>query len=234
MNDPSRDEFLVRFYRWAFSDALREIKEDCPLIKSVRGTAASIFIEYIDSFSKEQRADLIKALVKRMHRPALELCNESLDEHEQGLIDAYLSGAREISGRYVDQFVFTLGKKASKRKLRTLVTQEILGVCGPIVNRDSNDLWDHAQPIEGWKVLTEIDLGGRARLRYGHYIQGPVEQSGNLNGVGFIRLLEWMGISSGTEWNLLCEGEEEEAATSLKRICAHFMNALPPLLEGIE
>ena len=109
-----------------------------------------------------------------------------------------------------------------------------MGVCGPILNRDSSDLWDHATSVEGWAVFTDIDLGGSGRLRYGHYVRESLESTGNLNGVGWIRLLEWMGISSGTAWDLLCEGEEEYAATALGNICSHFISALPDMLKSLK
>jgi hypothetical protein len=43
-----------------------------------------------------------------------------------------------------------------------------------------------------------------------------------------------MGFSSVTEWDLLGEAEEEQAANSLVSICSHFMNSLPALLSGLR
>jgi hypothetical protein len=234
MDEGLRDEFLVRFYRWAMEDAIREVKDDCPLIRSVHGVAACTFLAYIDLLGQQQRVALIKPLVKRMHLRALEVCGESLDKHEQELIDEYLNATSEIGGRYVDRHVFTLKNKASKRKLRTVVKEKLLPVCGPIVRRDSSDLWDHARSIEEWTIFTGIDLGGSGRLRYEHYIRESRGATENLNGVGFITLVQWMGISGGqTKWNLLVEGEEEYAADALAKICSHFLNALPLLLKDL-
>ena len=233
MEERLTNEFRVRFYRWALNDAVREIKEDCPLIRSVRGIAASAFLEFLDSRSEHQRIDLITSLVKRMHPGALELCGDSLGTSDHELIDGYFNALGETRSRYVDQYMFTITKRASKPKLRTLVKQELLGVCGPIARKDSSDLWDHAENVEGWAVFTSIDLGGTARLRYGHYIRESLDSTGNLNGVGFLNLLEWIGITSGTNWDLLCDGEEEDAAKALANICNHFMNALRMLLGGL-
>jgi hypothetical protein len=86
--------------------------------------------------------------------------------------------------------------------------------------------------IEAWTVFTGIDLGGSGRLRYGHYIQNG--SPGSLTG-GSISILRWMGISGGTtEWNLLCEGDEENGVKSLATICSHFIDALPLMLKGIR
>ena len=118
MDERLTDEFLVRFHRWASNDAIREVNEGCPLIRSVRGIAASTFIEYFESLSEQQRIDLIQALVNRFHPRALEVYGKSLDQHDHALIDRYLTAASEIRGRYVDQFVFSRKNKANKRKLR--------------------------------------------------------------------------------------------------------------------
>jgi hypothetical protein len=121
-------------------------------------------------------------------------------------------------------------KSANKRHLKTLIKNSIEPICGNIAVKESSTLWCHILPCKVGNVVTEIDIGGKSQLRYRHYIQRQrdgVEVGQIVTGIS---ILEWMGLDSNTEWNILYESEEEVAANALAQICLHFIAAVPSLL----
>jgi hypothetical protein len=88
--------------------------------------------------------------------------------------------------------------------------------------------WFFEARLSNWTLYTLIDLGGKSQLRYEH----RVGIRDNLYIADHIDLQAWMGLGH-TKWDQIEAGEITEAARNLEEICAHFVTALPRLLEGL-
>ena len=81
-----------------------------------------------------------------------------------------------------------------------------------------------------WVVHTYVDTAGRThQLCYDHRIS-----AGNRS---FLlertSLLCWLGIAGQTDWSDVFDSDAEELVASFGKICRHFLNALPGLLNDL-
>jgi hypothetical protein len=142
MNIRQTDEFIVRLYYWAIEDTLREIKEGFPLIKTIRGTQSLAIVNYLESLSQQERFDIVKPLIKRMHKNAMEICGESLTDEDSKVFEAYRAKMIETLPKYREPLILAQYtkqgkiKRANKRALTPILRNKLLNVCGDVVQRD--------------------------------------------------------------------------------------------------
>ncbi|MBI4735962.1 MAG: hypothetical protein HY766_07865 [candidate division NC10 bacterium] len=79
------DEFAVRYYRWSLEDCRREIREDFPLLRTVKSSLAIRALAYLESFPGDDRLRVATGLVRRCHRKALEITGESWTVHDEAI-----------------------------------------------------------------------------------------------------------------------------------------------------
>ncbi|HKV40075.1 MAG TPA: hypothetical protein VJX67_12745 [Blastocatellia bacterium] len=227
-----RNEFSVRFYRWALQDTLREIAAGFPLVGLVKGSQAKSVIRFFESLSETDRIATARSLVKRGNPVGADLVTESLTKREELLIEQYMSRLFELSSPYFGEIATPSRKRASRGALRAALKQVLPEVCGSIVHRDSAAIWVHSTPIGPWVVVTEVDTGGTpTQLSYHHYITLSSNPADHLS-AALVSLLGWIGIGM-TEWDMLSASEEQDAAKALGVICQHFISAVPFLLDGL-
>ena len=151
------DEFAVRYYRWALDDARREVRENFPLLRTVKSGLVIRAVAYFESLADDERLRAAAALVKRSHRRAVELTGDSGGAGDDAIDRDYRSAARI------------------------------------------------ARPEEESRPLREG-----------------------------VSLCGWLGIGDGhTTWNRLTQADTAEAARSLARVGAHFVQAVPALVAGL-
>jgi hypothetical protein len=73
-------------------------------------------------------------------------------------------------------------------------------------------------------------MGGNFDLSYFHSIVEPGTTTDLKN---LISLNRWLGTGE-TQWSMLTEADESEAAQSISVLCAHFLQAAPELLRGLS
>jgi hypothetical protein len=221
---PVRDQFLVRFYRWAKEDSSREFREDFALLRRIDTEITTRFVEFAEKLNERERAVFSGAMVKRFHPRAVELLNDPASVQEASLIRLFSDwkGMQDWSAGRRQQL-------ANKLSFRKLLLQKLIPVLGePAEIRSNRESWIHQQEIGCWLVRTWIDTGGRRGLQYSHSISAG-EFVPLLANASF---LSWLGIST-TEWPLIEEGKEESTANCLLDLCSHFMRAAQTLLEGL-
>ena len=233
---PATDEFAVRYYRWALDDFRREIRENFPLLRTVKESLAIRLVGYMESLSVEERLELATALVKRNHRKALEITGDVWATAEEELVRTYRDVARIPRPEEAEwQRALLSGSdrfNVNRGRFLVAVKDELAPVLGsggePFSTKDE---WRYRTPIGPWSIETYIDVGGRAPLGYFHSIRAgeprPLREG--------VSLLGWLGIGGGhTLWSQLTEADTPSAAKSLSRICAHFVQAAPGLLAGLS
>ncbi len=230
------EEFAVRYYRWASGDFRREIQEDFPFLRRIKGRASLRLMAAMKSLQREEQMRFSTALVKRFHPQALAITGEYLTAEENELVQRYVDSIlvptkeeQEIDRRIQ---AGTLCLKLNKKELATLINRELQMILGsPSKVRGSREWW-YLASIGDWNVHTNVNVAGRHlyQLDYHHRI-GTVDHSCYL--AQWATFLSWLGVSSQTTWDLLTESDTPEAVETLALLCSHFMQAVLDLLDGL-
>jgi len=234
----AKHAFEERFYRWSLADWQREITQDYPLLRSPKLAGARYAVAIMESLRTERRWRMAQALAKRsQQKDTLSRCSDDFTEEdkrlEQFFFDA-MQNARTLEA--LNRPIIALNptaylKKLNRRGFRKIITQFLSPVLGQAYEDWGSGEWRYRTMVGPWHVVTYIDTGGRYHeLNYDHCIIF----SDTLRLYEGASLLHWLGIMSQTMWEDLDDSEAESAAGSLARIIAHFMDAVPKLLEGLS
>ena len=229
------DEFAVRYYRWSLADCRRELQEDFPLLRTVRSSLAIRALAYLQSFAGEDRLRVAMALVRRCHRRALEITEESWSARDEEIQQDYVSAARILRPEeewYRQALLHDPGKlRLDRRRFLAAAQEQLAPVLGSGAPFSTKHEWRYETPIGQWRLVTFVDVGGTAhQLTYDHRILGtgprPLKEG--------ISVCGWLGVGGGhTQWNQLTQPDTPAAARALARICAHFLQAAPDLVAGL-
>jgi len=88
------DEFAIRYYRWSLDDARRELRENFPLLRTVKSSLVIRAIAYLESLADRDRLCGATALVKRSHRRAVELAGDSWGAEDEAIDRDYRNAGR--------------------------------------------------------------------------------------------------------------------------------------------
>ena len=232
-------EFDERFYWWVLQDWARGIEENFPLLHSVNAT---LILKIMEDFEDDKRWALAKALVKRgKSEELLKSCNDILTKQDKEYERFYVDMVtKSVSGEaYWDEERSRKAKEAllgprhnrlNRWKFRKYIVQALIPILGEDYEDWGGGEWRYRTQIGPWLVMTYIDTGGQGhQLCYEHDIIASehVYLAENIN------LLRWFGIASQTDWQYLLASDAEPTAKGLAMIVAHFMNAVPKLLDGL-
>jgi hypothetical protein len=222
---PVRDQFLVRFYKWAREDMLRESREGFPFVRRITNPTAMLFLAFASPLREQDAAAFYSGIVKRSHRRAVELLQDFPSAEENVLLEQYRR--HTLLARPV---VPPRGPRTSRAKIRKALLRGLSPALGnPLELSANREMWMYQMPIGCWTLRTSIDTGGKRLLGYWHTIvaREPVLLHDQLS------LLGWLGISQ-TEWTQAQEEDYAGIAECLVELHVHFKNALHRILEGLS
>lgn len=229
----ARQAFQVSYYRWAIEDFRREIDEGVPFLRALTPGWICRFLALMEQLRRDDQFRLARALIKRFHREALTLTGEYLSAEEARMIENYQNVMLMPSPEEQKLFELeTSGRarfKVNRKKFAALIKEQLVAIVGDLLEPvDAYDGW-YTISVAGWTIRTYVDTGGRYhQLCYDHTISAAP----HMHLQEWINLLSWLGLSSQTMWQFLNDGDISRTATALGSLCAHFMQALPKLLEG--
>lgn len=226
----------MRYYRWALGDFRREIQEDFPFLRRIKGRASLRLLAAMEPLRREEQIRFSVALVKRFHPQALEVTGEysTIEENEliRGYVDSILVPTRKE--QEIDRQIQegSLRLEVNKKELADLIKAELQPILGSPSEVWGPGEWWYVTPIANWSVRTSVNVAGKSgyQLDYHHRV-GIVAPPRYL--VQWTSVLSWLGISSQTIWDLLTKSDASEAARTLALLCSHFIQAVPGLLEGL-
>jgi hypothetical protein len=221
-----RDQFVVRFYRWAQETSRREFNDGFPYISRIRNLATLQLLNFTESLSEKERALFRSALLKRFHQKAVELMGDSSSAEERAMLQRY-SNTVDIQAW---QFEATT-RRFRKAEFRKILFNKLRVVLGdPAEIAANRETWNYETHVGCWMVRTEVDTGGRRNVGYGHTISA--RETVHLQ--QHISVLSWMGISSQTDWIYLSDTDSDDAVECLGQLCRQFLSAVPELLDGLS
>lgn len=230
----AKDEFAIRYYRWASVYLQREFEEDFPLLRMIKSGTVLSYLEYLKNRPRDEQYAIATALQKRCHRRALELAGQKLTASEEKMISEYLEkGALTLTPFEESIWDRRLDGKGPVKKLTRgrfikQASQELSLLSIPLEkNRRDADLIGRIR-VGVWTVNFTFFLGQPPRIE--HYISHDLYFTLKER----IHVLSWLGISSGLIWDLLITDEDgNEAAKSMRIATAGFLEAAPALLDGL-
>jgi hypothetical protein len=172
------------------------------------------------------------ALVKRFNLPALKLKSETVLPEEQRAIDDYLHfgeiqtplGVAIDTGcdrTAVVQARATIDKKVLRNELKKRL-RPLLGEPETFGKGE----WRYSRTEGRFRIETLVDTGGRLPLSYRHTVRTA---SGDMVH-HWISLLQWHGIASQTDWDMMSGEDVVSSAELVAELCDRFMTAVPKLV----
>jgi len=236
----AKQEFEKRYYWWSLSYWENEIRQDFPILRSVKDVIASRAVRIMESLNEKERWIMAKALVKRARQPnILTICGDPLTEEDKRFADLFMDlfqmeNWREASMTTPEEAKESI--KTLKKLKRNKLKQSIIKELSPILGGDYHNWSDwkefrYHNVIGPWTILTHFDISGtHYQLSYHHYI--VVSEHVYLG--EYLSILRWLGVASETDWEGLCDSDIEPTSKSLAVIIKHFMDAAPKLLSGLK
>lgn len=228
MANISPDQFHRNYYNWAMSTAEQEVRKDFPLVREIRGTWTAGYLSYMSALPFDIRIERARLLVKRMNGS---VCGETLSEEESAEAERYshylLNYPYErVFGSLYSGLGIETKYKIDAKTLSKMVRQNLFEICGEPDKKPRSE-WMHTRKFGEWTMLTWIHITGtNPQMRYHHRLfSDKNEPTGVL-----VDAMRWMG-GGGATWNLLRAGDEEQALHQLVKVCSHFVEALPRILE---
>jgi len=232
--------FTLEFYRWALKDAQREYSEGFPLLRRIKSTTMTEYLEFVDKLSTSEKRNLRIGMVKATHVEGAFLAGNKLTESEDKLIKRHqeqnrrfdrLLGPISVLSRSEEKRMKELPSGSKKyqidrQELRAVLKKELSPILGEHIETFGSNLeWQYSKPVGSWTVSTWVDTGGRlAQLSYHHV----VSLRPHVYLVDYTSILSWLGIP-GTYWNLLTKADIPHAAKSVALLTSHFIKAISKL-----
>jgi hypothetical protein len=216
-------EFVVRYYRWALSDATREVESGFPLLAQLGSQVVVSYLEHMRGLAQGERQEFAAAMVKRSHPLALGLTNERVSDREAAMVLEFAS--TRLAGA---SFQREQGKVSAATVWRSLRCELDRGEFGKYQSLGGRRGKYRRILGSGWILITSIGWVGFPY--YWHSIWARENQVL----ANTINLCSWLGISSQTRWGPFEEHGEERVAQHVRLVAGHFVDSASALLDGLE
>jgi hypothetical protein len=243
----AKKEFDVRYYLWAISEFEKEIENGFPILRQFKAGGAWKTYQFMLNLPNSEQLVLARALLKRSHPNAVSTLGETCSIEETLLCsrkDAAFSNivsfgeeirARKNAGEPI--------KLASKQKIRKVITTQFKAAfgteCIDLAIVDEEDDLRFKMKRAGWIVKTSFWFGrGETILDYSHLIESEeifphrdgIVAMGLIGGASFNA---WLGVGR-SQWSYITDEEIEPTCATVMKLCAHFFETLPKLLNDLK
>jgi hypothetical protein len=234
--EDAQKEFAVRYYLWATEESRMEIERGFPLLKRLEITTCRRYLRRMTQLTSGEQRAFADVMVKRFHPQALELSGEILTNEEVYEIKKYTaSGALEIDP--IEEAFFQREihgdrtTKLDRKRFRRILKQCLVPILGHEDKGGGGGTWCYTTNVESVRILTYVDTGGtQHQLSYFHRIVFSRHQTLHEG----ISVLDWLGLSSATQWRQIEDSKAEATAHLLAELCSHFLTIAPRLLKGLS
>ncbi len=237
----ANNRFAQKLYAWSQRDFLRELEEDCPLLRQIGFHKMRIggFAKWNETLHSPERKQLALALTKRAHINAVKLNGEMMTTAEKRLCDDCvdystiymrtlppLSTAGESSPTYVP-----ISKEVLFKDLIAVIPQE-LGVVKSRIKIVSC----RKRVNEDWSILTEFRFDVRRRdLSFEYqFIRKDGKRNDEIGTGPFPRtLLLFYGLYNPTIVFVPSKSDSKPMAQAMVNLAVHFVRQANPLFSGL-
>jgi hypothetical protein len=241
--DLLRQEFAVRFFRWAELELQRELDQDFVRVRKVKSGRAFHYLEFLAAQPPKKRSTAAYAILRAsvIHRLAREQLGITFAAEERELLQQYQSRFHPEArwGRIETQIRsdYTLDDFELDR---TQFEKLLLSACSQALDAEfiPHRGLMFLQKIDGWYLKTGIDITSVYQVRYSQTITARRGESLKdycpiqLKEAG-VSFLGWLGVEPVTTFNLLIKSEMQAAAAFIAERAQYFASVAPALLAGL-
>lgn len=248
---PLQDEFAVRYYRWCLQESLREMEGDFPSIRSIPSHVAFLFLDFVETQSREEIRSLMIGGIKRFNPRAAELTDSFITAEEEALHQRFVAFFRDevtLHGQRLSsvriptresqlrdrELTGQTTTKIKSKELKHALQKTLDGVLGKPERAPSSGL-QFSKTFGSWHLTTSLDLAGHAQLNYSHWVgaRHRIDLCPTHLNPG-ICPMNWYGIHPGTSFDLIEASEVQRTAETVGKFCARVLDLAPELLTGLE
>jgi hypothetical protein len=235
ISDEDRRRFDVAYYQWGLEDFSREIDEGFPYLGTFK-TGQPRLLAHLRELPRQDQERYSAALVKRFAPETVFCTSDPLTWEEKGIVSHYMALMRMPTEAELDINQRALsgdpGAVLNRKRFRAMLRDQLDKTFGKEPLRlPGRGEWRYRLKYGLWTVETDIDTGGRYhQLSYDHRIF----LSERVRLKEAVSLLSWLGIAGQTSWSCVYDADAPSLSDCLGRLCAHFLDALPRLLDGLS
>lgn len=211
---PLPPAFLQRFFDWAMKDSTSERESGFPLISRLRTWASQSLLWHLQRLDGVEQQSTCEALVRMFHPEALASQGLSIREDDRLMVEAAARARLEWRGRRPG-----LGLDRSRFAEELLARMKALGhTLQESSNASAQSLvfWHEVGP---WTVSTSV-----LRDRYWRYSASLLHNGQRCDFLTDIQT--WLGVSSGTEFDLAGKGDEAQVAGCIAEASSRLLDAV--------
>lgn len=228
--------FRLNLYKWARQDFQREVEEDFPFLRVIKGSMAWRLLALMESLEGSERLQLASSLVKGIAGDEiLSLAGEVWTDVDADWRRKFRQSCiiepitYDLEEKFLQQALRReINVNFQKKKFKKFLETELEPILGRKTLGQGYE-FGYRGRVGDWNVDTWIDVGSSFQLRYHHIIYSSNQEEFVLE-PRIINFLKWLGVGE-TEWGFLTEEELPFAANTLGNLCSHFLNAVPYLLD---
>ena len=241
---PAREEFAVRYLRWAEGEVHQEIDNDFSRIRMVRSRWVLHYLDFMESLSRARRLTAAIALLRSsvVHRTAREILNLQLSETDLEYGRAFQGRLLPINLRSESEERLYSGTKADDFRIDRVAFEKILiEECSKLslLQQVPGYACRFQLQIGKWFLQTSIDVHSVYQLRYSHTITARSAQMSFKDHCpvqlkeGGVNVLNWLGVHPATEYTQLRPEDLTQTARFVAEMTRHFVKHAPVLLSGL-
>lgn len=236
---PLERSFSLAFYRWAKSDASRELAKGFPFLRRIQCAAITDYMEFTTKLTRVEMKSFVVARVKSALLEGCFLAGESISQREKSLLDRYrernvvedsVLGRVSVTTRarlkLRNKPESRKGEHAIRNRLRSALKKELSSIFD--VREESFGSaaeWRYSVAVGRWNVATWIDTGKRfSPLSYSH----TVTASHGIRLAEHASIFAWLGIPT-RGWDVVTEADIQPTAELVRELICHFTNAIREL-----
>jgi hypothetical protein len=221
-------ELNKRFYYWRIAQVEIEVENNLYNLKKINNPSFPAFVEIIETFSKEEKISLLKALIKYQssYSPAsyIRMFTESMSDIESRTLERFMIRRESAYSKYHKENIH----KLSTKEIRKVLTNKAEAILGDLVNVDGKD-FAYRKKFETWDISTAI-YTQPGNFYYCHQIHSATPYIPPILNTSFP---DWLGLNEGDIY-FLKNQSPTEVADYFAGFCNTFIEALPTLLSGLS
>ena len=222
---------------WCLSETAKDLQRDHSLLSRVPSSNARYYLAFLQSLNGQQRSAATRALVRRYHPSALALSGDTLTSEDTYWIARFTESGSAAASAYTTRIADPghLSAVTDRDELdRPKLIKEVLGSverqCRATPEALKNGVTRLSETHGRLTLVTAIDFGGRRPFSY---LQRVVDDGGSELG-GATSVLQWVGISTATSFNLIRNEKIQQAAQTFADILNYFSSAFEILARAAQ
>jgi len=232
----ARRAFGRRYHEWAIRQVEEELREGFPLLSRLRHPTAIRYMVWVESLEPSQREPFARAMLDRMFRPYASQLGTDAPRFDEALVEPFLAQGGGIPPAQV--MAYEQRNDSEHRLPRKSLWSALKAELSPLFPQGFHSMgsgeWQAVNDVGGWKVVTDVDLGGNLRqVGYDHAIRTEAKVGSPTLWDRPISAFTWLGVTGQTDLRYFTVDEIPELVSTVKAACARFLDVVPGLLEGL-